>query len=393
MRRVVVTGLGIISPVGNTTESFFTNLMAGKSGIRRIQAEFSDRLEVKIAGQVDFDPLQYFPKQKIASMDRFSQFALVAANQAVADAGLMLQEEDRSLIGVYLGTGAGGVTAIEEGYIRLYLEGADRVKPFSVLLIMNNAAASHIALEHHLTGPNLTYSTACSSSTVAIGEAYNQIRLGSSEVMLAGGSEALLSYGNMRAWEALRTLAVEDVNDPGASCKPFSADRSGLVLGEGAAVVVLEEMGRAKARDAKIYAEITGYACVNDSGHITAPTVGGQAAPMQRALAYANLGPEDIGYINAHGTATRANDVVETAAIKTVFGEHAYNIPVSSTKSMHGHLMGAAGAVEFVATVLALFKQALPPTINLKNPDPQCDLDYVPNQGRSGMRIPRQFLA
>lgn len=387
MRRVAVTGCGIISPVGNTPESFFANLMAGKSGIRRMQSDFVDRLEVKIAAQVDFDPSQYFSKQKMASLDRFSQFALVAASQAIADAGLTLQDEDRSMIGIYVGTGAGGATAIEEGYIRLYLEGADRVKPFSVLLIMNNAAASHIALEYNLTGPNLTYSTACSSSTIAIGEAYNQIRLGNSDIMLAGGSEALLTYGNMRAWEALRTLAAEDQNDPGASCKPFSADRSGLVLGEGAGIVVLEEMTRAEARGARIYAEISGYACANDSEHITAPSVEGQAMPMRRALAYAKLQPENIGYINAHGTATRANDVIETAAIKAVFGKHAYSIPVSSTKSMHGHLMGAAGAVEFIATVLVLSNQSLPPTINLKNPDPQCDLDYIPNLGRSGVEI------
>jgi len=387
MRRIVITGMGIVSPLGNTPELFFANLMAGKSGVRRLQSDFTDRLDVKIAAQADFDPLQHFNKNKTSMLDRVSQFALYSANQALADAQLDLAQVDKSRVGVYLGTGMAGSASIEEGYVRLYRDNLDRLKPFTVLMAMNSAASSQIALEHGLTGPNLTYCTACSSSNVAIGEAYRQIRHGYTDIMLAGGSEALLTYGTIRAWEALRTLAKEDPNDPGASSKPFSLDRSGLVLGEGAAIVVLEELESAQARGAKIYAELTGYGSCNDSGHITSPTIEGQAMSMRAALASSPLKPEDIGYINAHGTATVMNDAVETAAIKSVFGEHAPKIPISSTKSMHGHLMGAAGAVEFVAILKALEQQAIPPTTNLHNPDPKCDLDYVPNQGRTGVTL------
>jgi len=387
MRRVVITGMGIVSPLGNTPENFFSNLMAGKSGIRRLQSEFTDRLDVKIAAQADFDPLQHLTKHKASMLDRVSQFALHAANQAIADAHLDMAQADKSRFGVYLGTGMGGAAASEEGYIRLYRDNAERLKPFTVLMAMNSAAASQIGLEHGLSGPNLTYSTACSSSSVAIGEAYRQIRHGYADVMLAGGSEALLTYATIRAWEALRTLAKEDPADPGASCKPFSLDRNGLVLGEGAAMVVLEDLQSAQARGAKIYAELSGYGCANDCSHITSPTIEGQAAVMRAALASSTLKPEDIGYINAHGTATALNDAVETAAIKMVFGEHAAQLAISSTKSMHGHLMGAAGAVEFIATLMALEQQALPPTINLHNPDPKCDLDYVPNLGRHNVPL------
>lgn len=387
MRRVAITGMGIVSPLGNTPELFFSNLMAGKSGIRRLQADFTDQLDVKIAAQADFDPLQHLTKHKASGLDRVSQFALHAANQAIADAQLDLARADKSRIGVYLGTGMAGAASIEEGYVRLYRDNADRLKPFTVLMAMNSAAASQIGLEHGLSGPNLTYSTACSSSSVAIGEAFRQIRHGYADVMLAGGSEALLTYGTIRAWEALRTLAKEDPDDPGASCKPFSLDRNGLVLGEGAAMIVMEELESAQARGAKIYAELSGYGCANDCTHITSPTIEGQASVMRAALIFSALRPEDIGYINAHGTATALNDAVETAAIKAVFGAHAGKLAISSTKSMHGHLMGAAGAVEFIAALMALAQQAVPPTINLKNPDPQCDLDYVPNLGRSGVAL------
>lgn len=387
MRRVVITGRGIIAPLGNTPETFFANLMAGKSGIRRLETDFAEGLDVKIAAAVDFDPLQHLTKHKASGLDRVSQIALVAANQAIADSQLDLAQADKSRIGVYLGTGMGGAAASEEGYIRLYRDNASRLKPFTVLMAMNSAAASQIGLEHGLSGPNLTYSTACSSSSVAIGEAFRQIRHGYADVMLAGGSEALLTYATIRAWEALRTLAKEDPTDPGASCKPFSLDRTGLVLGEGAAMVVLEELERAQARGAKIYAELTGFGCANDCTHITSPTIEGQTRVMRAALDSTNLRPEDIGYINAHGTATQLNDAVETAAIKAVFGEHAAKLAISSTKSAHGHLMGAAGAVEFIAALMALEQQAVPPTINLQNPDPACDLDYVPNQGRSDVTL------
>ena len=387
MRRVAITGMGIVSPLGNTPEIFFANLMAGKSGIRRLETDFAAQLDVKIAAPADFDPLQHFTKHKASGLDRVSQLSLYVANQAIADAKFDLEQADKSRIGVYLGTGMGGAAASEEGYIRLYRDNAVRLKPFTVLMAMNSAAASQIGLVHGLSGPNLTYSTACSSSAVAIGEAFRQIRHGYADVMLAGGSEALLTYATIRAWEALRTLAKEDENDPGASCKPFSIDRNGLVLGEGASMVLLEDMDSAVARGAKIYAELTGYGCANDCTHITSPTIEGQSNVMRAALASTNLRPQDIGYINAHGTATALNDAVETAAIKAVFGEHAYKLAISSTKSAHGHLMGAAGAVEFIAALMALEQQAVPPTINLKNPDPECDLDYVPNLGRTGVAL------
>jgi len=381
-RRVVITGLGVISSVGKSPDEFFASLMAGRSGIRRLQAPFADKLDIRIAANVpDYNPADYFSKVKLSGIERVSQFALIAGAQAVADAGLEIAEEEQTRAGVTLGTGLGGATTLEEGYEQVFLRGDPRIKPLSVLLSMNNAAASHLSLTYKLQGANVTYSTACASSAIAIGEAYRQIKHGYADVMLAGGSEALLTFGAMKAWEALRTLATEDPNDPGASCKPFSKDRNGLVLGEGAAVLVLEDAERAVARGAKIYAELVGYDCSSDASHITKPDSAGQTRAMRSALRDAGLQPADIGYINAHGTATQAGDIEETRAIKAVFGEHA-KVPVSSTKSMHGHVMGATGAVEFMAAVLALHHQAIPPTINLHQPDPECDLDYVPNQGR-----------
>ena len=319
-------------------------------------------------------------------LDRVSQFALHAARRAVDDAGLHLSDAERERTGVYLGTGMGGAQATDEGYATVYEQRSERVKPLTVLLAMNNAASSWIGIEHGLKGPNLTFSTACSSSAVAIGEAFTRIAGGHAQVMLAGGSEAPLNFGTLKAWEAMRTLAAEDA-DPSASCKPFARDRTGLVLGEGAAVLVLEERERALARGASIHGEIIGYGLATDTGHITRPSVEGQARAMRLALDDAHVEPEAIGYINAHGTATLANDAVETAAIKRVFGAAAYRIPVSSTKSMHGHLLGAAGALEFAATVLAAQRGAIPPTINLKHPDPECDLDYVADGARKQLPI------
>ena len=385
IRRVAVTGIGILSPVGNDRETFFANLMAGKSGIRRLETDFVGDLDAQLAGWIgDFDPLAHFTKNQAATMDRVTQFAVAASQQALADSGIDLDSEDRERIGVYLGTGMGGAASIEEGYVRLYRDQAKRLKPFTVLMAMNNAASAQVALEFALTGPDLTFCTACSSSSVAIGEATRQIRHGYTDVMLAGGSEALLTFGTIKAWEALRTLAAEDIETPSASCKPFSANRSGLVLGEGAAMVVLEDMERAVARGAHIYAEIIGYGSSNDSAHITQPSVEGQSRAMRRALAEAGITPDQLDYINAHGTGTKLNDVTETAAIKQVCGT---GVPVSSTKSMTGHLMGAAGAVEFAACMMALEKQALPPTAHLAQPDPECDLDYIPNIGRENVRV------
>ena len=387
-RRVVITGLGIISPVGHDPADFFANLLAGRSGIKRLQTDFAEQLTTRIGAPVEgFDPAAHFSKIQLSGIERFSQLALVAAEQAVQDAQLELSETEQPRAGICMGSCMGGSSTLEEGYVELFQHGKSRVKPLSVLLNMNNAAASHISIKYRLQGMNMTYATACSSSAIAVGEAYRQIRHGYADVMLAGGAEAMLTLGVMKAWEALRTLAQEDPNDAGASCKPFSKNRTGLVLGEGAAVLVLEDAERAMKRGARIYAELAGYDCSSDASHITKPDASGQTRTMLNALRNAQLQPQDIHYINAHGTATLAGDVEETKAIKQVFGAHAAKVPVSSTKSMHGHLMGATGAVEFMAAVLALHNQAIPPTINLHDPDPECDLDYVPNAGRSNVKL------
>jgi 3-oxoacyl-[acyl-carrier-protein] synthase II len=361
--------------------------MAGKSGIRRISPAYSTLLSVKVAAEVDFNPLDYFSKRQVSNLDRVNQFALIAASQAWKDSQLSLDAGEKERAGVYIGSGMGGGTTIEDLYDQLFRHNADRAYPLTVLMVMNNASASHISMAYGLLGPCLTVSTACASSGNAIGEAFRQIKDGYSDVMLAGGSEALLAYGSYRSWESLRVLAAEDPDNPSRSCKPFSRNRSGLVLGEGSAVVVLEEMERAVRRGAPLYAEVLGYGSTSDAFHLTKPSLEGQARAMSGALQEAGLLPEDIDYINAHGTATYWNDLVETQAIKKVFGDHAYRVPVSSTKSMHGHTMGAAGAIEFVISLLAIRNQALPPTINLDQPDPECDLDYVPNRGREGVKV------
>ena len=391
MRRVAVTGIGVISPLGNNPGEFFDNLARGRSGIVRLPAPvlapagntLRTGARTHIGGVVSFEGSRFFPAPRLRMLDRVSQFALAAAAQAVQDAGLTFERTDRQRAGVFVGTGMGGAQATDDGYFTLYGEHSDRLKPYSVLMAMSNAAASWIGIEYGLNGPNLTYSTACSSSAVAIGEAARRIVNGEADMMIAGGTEAPLTHGTLAAWDALKTLATEDLQDPAASCKPFAKNRTGLVLGEGAAMVVLEDWQHARARGARIHAEFVGYGLYTDAAHITRPTVEGQAAAMRLALECARMQPEDIGYINAHGTATLANDAVETAAIKNVFEAHARRVAVSSTKSMHGHLLGAAGAVEFVAAMLAMERKIIPPTINLRVADPECDLDYVPGKART----------
>lgn len=384
-RRVVVTGLSVITPLGNHAEDMFANLMAGKSGVKHLKADFVDKLGCKIAAFVDtFEPLEYFSKSQVATMDRATQFAVVASRQAIMDSQLDLSAENCERIGVYVGSGMAGAQSIEDSYSRLFREQSNRLKPYAVLMAMNNAASAQVALDFGLMGPDITFCAACASSSVAIGEAVRQIRHGYTDVMLAGGTEALLTYGTIKAWEALRTLANEDEDAPESSCKPFALNRTGLVLGEGAAMFVLEEMDRAVARGANIYGEIIGYGSSNDSLHITQPSVDGQARAMRRALEDAEISPDMISYINAHGTGTKLNDAVETAAIKQIFGN---GTPVSSTKSMHGHLMGATAAVEFAACLMAIEHQALPPTAHLIKADPELDLDYIPNIGRENIDV------
>ena len=383
MKRVAVTGMGVIAPLGNDVGALFDALAAGRSGIRRLDGPGCERLAHRVAAPVSFDARPLFDAARLRMLDRVSQLALAAAAQAVADARAPFEAGDAARRGVFVGTGMAGASSADEAYHTLYAQASDRLKPFTVLLAMNNAPASWIGLEHGARGPNLTYSTACSSSAVAIGEAARRVAAGEIDVALAGGAEACLNLGTLKAWEALRTLAIEDANDPSASCKPFAKDRTGLVLGEGAAILVLEDRDRAQARGATIHAGIAGYGLVTDAGHITRPSVEGQAGAMRAALVDARMAPGDIGYINAHGTGTQANDGVETAAIKEVFGRRAHEVPVSSTKSMHGHLLGAAGALELVIAIVAMRRGIVPPTRNLRVPDPECDLDYVPGSSRA----------
>jgi 3-oxoacyl-[acyl-carrier-protein] synthase II len=381
VRRVVVTGMGVVSPVGQSVLEFFSALVNARSGIAPVPQGLYSGSSSLVAGLVDFDARRHWPAHQAAQFDRATQFALVAVRQAISDAALELTEEQSCQAGVYWGTGLGGASTIEESYRLLYL-GNCRVRPTSVVLGMNNAAAGQISIANGLRGPLLNVSTACSSSAASIGEAYRAIKAGYAEVIVAGGSEALVTNGNLRAWDAMQALAHADASSPARSCKPFSANRTGIVLGEGAAALILESAERAEGRGARIYAEIAGYGNASDARHISKPDAEGQVRAIRAALAEANVPPERIGYINAHGTATLVGDVVETSAIKQVFGHDSQGLGVSSTKALHGHLMGATGAVEMVATIAALTNGVIPPTAHLECPDPACDLDYVPNEAR-----------
>ncbi len=386
MRRVVITGLGVVTATGCTIADFFAQLLEGRAGTRRIQnlePALAEQLNCKIAAEVlCFDPSQHFGAKELDQLDRFSQFAVVAAKQALEDAGRgEFSEEEQHRLGVCVGTAYGGIETLDSSYFSLYRKNASRLSPLVLPRLMYNAAACQVSMRFRARGPTLAPSTACSSGAHAIGEAMRFIQHGQADWMLAGGSDAPITYGVIRAWEAMRVLAPEN-GDAARACRPFSADRRGIVIGEGAAVLLLEEYEVARKRGARIYAELAGYGANSDASHITQPSVEGPARAMQLALDDAGLNPEEVDYINAHGTATRVNDVVETRAIKQVFGARAGKISVSSTKSMHGHVMGASGAIELVATVEALRRGVLPPTANYSKPDPDCDLDYVPNQAR-----------
>jgi beta-ketoacyl-acyl-carrier-protein synthase II len=387
MHRVAVTGLGVVAPLGQSVDALFAGLCAGRSGVGRLSLPGAERLKSPIGAAVAFDGSTRFTPAQARLLDPVSQYALAASAQAIADAGLDFSSVDRERCGVSVGTGLGGAATTDIGYQIAYGQRSERVPTYSVLAAMTNAPASWIAIEHGLTGPNLTYSTACSSSAVALGEAAQRIRQGDADIMVAGGAEAPLTFGVLLAWDALRVLATVDPVDPSQSCRPFSGNRSGLVLGEGAAFVVLERWDHASARGATIRAELAGYGLATDVTHITRPSVDGQARAMRAALRSAGLHPDEIDYVNAHGTATLQNDRVETAAIKDVFGPRARSLPVSSTKSMHGHLLGAAGALEFLISVIALQEGIVPPTLHLDVPDPDCDLDYVPGQARKGLTL------
>jgi 3-oxoacyl-[acyl-carrier-protein] synthase II len=387
MKRVAVTGIGVVSPLGNSVSEVFAKASQGHSAIDVLRTPFASRLDSALAACADFDdtldPDADPVRQRM--LDRFSQMAVFAANQAVASSPGCLQALHRERAGLFLGTGMGGIHSMDAGYQTLYGENSDRIKPFTILLGMHNAAAAWIGIDHGFRGPSLTYSTACSSSAVAIGEAWLRVASGQLDLALAGGSEAPLSNGSIKAWESLRTVAQRDPHDPSQSCRPFSKNRSGMVLGEGAAMLVLEPLDLARARGATVLGEIGGYGMCNDASHITRPSVDGQAAAMRAALASAGISPEAVHAINAHGTGTQANDSTETAAIHQVFGAHARQLPVSATKAMHGHLLGAAGALECVLSLLAMQHAVALPTMHLQQADPECDLDYVPNAARAGV--------
>ena len=382
-RRVAVTGLGVVSPVGTGADIFFDALVAGKSGIGRLDIPHAERLGVQVGARVVNLDLAGFTPSMLSQMDRVSRMAIVAAREALHHAGQPDAATDPERRGVFVGCGFGGANTMEEGYEAVFARGENRVRPLSVVLAMTNAPAAHVGMLAGAQGPCLTYANACASGAVAVGEALRSIRSGEIDVAVAGGTEALLTFGVLKSWEMLQVLAREDAGNPAASCRPFSADRTGLVLGEGAAFVVLEEWDIATRRGAPILAELAGYACRNDATHLSKPDDAGQARAMHAALADANLAAEHVGHVNAHGTATLVGDRVETEALRTTFGEHAMRLAISATKSMHGHLMGAAGAVEFVATVQAVVRRTVPPTMFLRQPDPQLGLDYVANEARA----------
>ncbi len=387
-RRVVITGLGAITPLGNDVATTWETCVAGKSGVARITlfdpTPFSTQFAAEVKG---FDPEAHLGRKEARRMDRFTQFAVVASQQALQDACLALDHEDRNNIGVIIGSGIGGIGTITASVDVMRERGPGRVSPFFVPMMLPDTAAGQVAIAFGLKGPNMCVTSACASSANAIGEATEMIRRGAADVILAGGAEAGIVPVALAGFNVMG--AVSTRNDaPERASRPFDAQRDGFVMGEGAAILVLEALEHAQARDAHIYAEVLGYGASADAFHITAPdeTGDGAARAMRLALADAGLPPEAVGYINAHGTSTILNDKTETQAIKKVFGERAYDLPISSTKSMHGHLLGAAGAVEAVICVKALQTGVLPPTINYEYPDPECDLDYIPNTARH-MRV------
>lgn len=377
-RRVAITGAGVISPLGNSLHEFQQALAEARPGIRRLPAEVAQGSGVQVGALVEWKPVPMFKEAEAANLDRVSQFALAAAAQALASSELDLAAADCTRIGVYWGSGMGGAHSLETAYQQVYGAGEWRLRPLTVVMAMNNAAGANVAVRHGLSGPFANFSTACSSSAMALGEAMRTIAAGRADAIVAGGAEALLTAGTLAAWQALRTLAPADANDPAASCKPFDKRRSGLVLGEGAAAFVLEEESHARSRGARILGFLTGYGNSCDAVHMSRPDRGGQARAMREALSESGLVPADIGYINAHGTATAVGDVVEAEAINAVFGDAAEGVRVSSTKSLHGHLLGGAGALELAVALLALEEGLVAPTAFLEQPDPAVKLRHVP---------------
>lgn len=376
MRRVVITGIGVISAIGNNAADFWQALSEGRTGIAPITKVDVSTMRFQNGAEVKkFDPLAHFDEKSLIWLDPFSHYGIVSAREAVADSGIEWTEDLKENTGVITGNCLGGKMTEDELFYKLYAEGKQRHQPVAIPRAMANAVSSHVSMEFGLTGATFTTATACSSANHAIGQAFWLIRQGTLDAAIAGGSEAPLCFGHLKAWETMRVVSPD-------TCRPFSKDRSGMILGEGAAMFVLETLEAAQARGAKIYAEIVGAGMSADAHHLTMPLAMGAAKAMKMALTDGGLSPEQIGYINAHGTATQANDPMETAAIKQVFGAHADKIAVSSTKSMHGHTLGAAGAIEMAATVLGMHHKLLPPNANFNEKDPECDLDIVANEAR-----------
>ena len=388
MRRVVITGLGAITSLGEDVPTLWENLVKGKSGVSRIERFDPSGFRTQIAAEIkEFDPKKRFPKGKIGGvplrkLDRFLLYALWAADEAIKDSGI-LDSADPDRVGVLIASGIGGVETLEREVITGYTRGYNRISPYLVPMMIPDMASGLVAIEYGFKGPNYTVVSACASSANALGDALRLIRYGDADVMVVGGSEAPIIKTALAGFSSMRALSTRN-DEPEKASRPFDAERDGFVMAEGAAVLILEEYEHAKRRGAKIYAELLGYGATADAHHITAPCEDGEGAvkAIRRALEDANVSPEDVDYINAHGTSTKLNDLAETRAIKKAFGPHAYRLAVSSTKSMTGHLLGGAGALEALATVKAIETGVVPPTINYEHPDPECDLDYVPNEAR-----------
>ncbi len=384
--RVVITGMGVVSPCGNTLPLFWKSLCEGVSGTGPITCFDCAKFPSRIAGEIKEFDSSFLGRKELKRMDRFVQFAVVAAKFAFDDAQMDLDKEDRDQIGVLIGSGIGGIYTIETEHTTMLQRGPDRLSPFFIPMLIVNMAPGQVSIQFGLRGPNLAVATACATATHAIGEAARILRTGDAQVMVAGGSEAAITPLGIGGFCAMRALSTRN-DEPKRASRPFDAQRNGFVMSEGAGIVVLETLEHALSRGARIHAELVGYGLSGDAYHMTSPTPGGEGAArcMEMALRNAKLNKEDLSYINAHGTSTELNDKFETEAIKKVFGARAYTLPVSSTKSMTGHLLGAAGGVELIASVLAVEHNIIPPTINYENPDPECDLDYVPNTAREAV--------
>ncbi len=383
-RRVVVTGLGLITACGNSVDETWDSLMAGRSGADLIQKFDTEKFDVKFACEVkNFDPLTLIEKREARRMGAFSQFAIFAADEAMTHSGLVIDESNAFEIGTYISSGIGDFWAIEREHEKLLNDGPNRVSPFFIVSAIVNLAAGNVSIRYGAKGPNSATATACAAGAHAIGDSFRIIERGDADAMICGGAESAITPMSVSGFNSMKALSTHNENPQGAS-RPFDANRDGFVIGEGAGILILEELEFAKKRGAKIYAEIVGYGMTGDAFHQTSPDDSGSGAirVMNKALKDAGIAPDQIGYINAHGTSTFYNDRGETKAIKAVFGENAKNIPVSSTKSMHGHALGAAGGIESVISIMAMLKEKLPPTINYETPDPECDLDYVPNVPR-----------